>query len=237
MMATTRLGLAASFALAASCGTTEPATQLVLVSDTDIGLIDEVEFNILGPDQRREVWTARPPAQQAPFYLTLVRSSSKLGPFIVKVTGKGDDGFAMARTARVWFFPGETLVVPLHLSESCMKMACTDQQCAEGRCMATDMERDDLEPWTGEPPELDDGRDQSMEPATGDDEGEPSADDASDPGDVSDGDIPGGHEGDDFDPPDGAEGDDQDPVEVDAGLDAGLDNGRDDAGLDDGRER
>jgi hypothetical protein len=227
-----RLALATVLLLAGpSCGTTEPATQLVLVSDTNIADIDEVEFNILGPDDRREVYTARPPAQQAPYYLTLVRSTSKLGPFVVTVTGKGDDGFAMSRTARVWFYPGETLVVPLHLSESCMKLACTDQQCAEGRCMATDMEHEDLEPWTGEPPKLDDGRDQGMDPATGDDDVTEPADGASEPADGSD-DIPGGHEGDDFDPVDGSEGDDEDP----APMDAGLDDGRDDAGIDNGRD-
>jgi hypothetical protein len=220
-------GLAFTLALAAGCAEASPSTQLVLVSDTDIPGVDGVEFKVVGPGDRRAAHTGRLPEQELPFYLTLVHNTSELSAFEVTVTALRGNDPQLSRTARVRFFPGETLVVPLHLSEKCMKMFCPGQ-CAEGRCLDTAMDRDDMQAWTGEPPRLDDGRDQDMDPVSGGDgDGETPlpADGGREPGDDHDDqDIPGGHEGDDQDP--------VDPQQPDAGLDDGRDM---DAGLDNGR--
>lgn len=213
-------------AAAAGCTEASPTTQLVLVSDTDIPGVDAVEFKIVGPGDRRAVHTGMLPEQELPFYLTLVHNTSELSQFEVTVTALQGRDPRLSRTAKVRFFPGETLVVPLHLSEKCMKMFCPGQ-CAEGRCLDAAMERDDMQAWTGEPPRLDDGRDQDMDPASGDDG------DTSEPGD---GGRKPGDDHDDQDIPGGHEGDDQDPVDPQK-PDAGLDDGRDlDAGLDNGRD-
>jgi hypothetical protein len=143
--------------LAAGC-TSElvPRTELMLVADTDIPLDDirQMGFSVIdrkGVEKRydREMVTYA----DLPLTLALEHAGGELGPVTVAAFAVlGDDVFV--RTHEVNFVPGKTMVVPLHLSASCVANdPCLDEVCTEtGECQPALI--DELEPWTGAPPRM-----------------------------------------------------------------------------------
>jgi hypothetical protein len=135
----------------ACSGETEPRTQLMLVADTDVAPSGSIQFEIVGPDERRE--TKDGPfgkGEGLPSTLALVYTEGDLGPFTVSASIESPSGGGtIKRTHVVSFVRGKTLMVPLHLAADCASASCGDQQtCNEaGNCVDRTLSGEALAPW------------------------------------------------------------------------------------------
>ncbi len=142
----------------ASCAEDVPRrTELVLVADTDIARVETIEFSIKGPDGR--IKTAQGAAgSRAPGSRSLgfVYDGKTLGPFTLTATGLDQDDALLSRTAQVSFVEGKTLIVPLHLVESCIDVVCQKkaEQCTEYGCKPSELRSSELQSWDREAPGL-----------------------------------------------------------------------------------
>lgn len=131
----------------------EPRTELLLVADTDIAGATSIAFQIEYKDERKETRTSPfSSPDELPRTLAFVRDEAPLGPFTVSASIEVE-GQTVSRSHTVSFVPGQTLVVPLHLSQACIRMRCTEQ-CSENGCVPTALEASALEPHpsgTGRP--------------------------------------------------------------------------------------
>jgi hypothetical protein len=137
----------------------EPRTQLMLVADTDIEALDTIEFTIEGPNGQTRKAQSAVTADGQPRYLGLFHEGGPLGPFDVSATGFAGDTVVIDRHARVSFVRGKTLVVPLHLVESCREAPpCkqADYVCTENGCRDSRLDSASLKGWSGSPPSLND---------------------------------------------------------------------------------
>jgi hypothetical protein len=145
---------AALLALAACAQDAPDATQLVLVADSDIAAIDAIEFRVQAQGIAPKSARATRSATGAPAYLTLFREDGPIGPLTVSAVGLRGELQVIARSHSISFVDGETRVVPLHLTQSCVGRPCNGQTCADGRCVPLALDSADLLPWTGSPPAL-----------------------------------------------------------------------------------
>src|SRR4051812_12067656 len=109
--------------LAASCSQDpKPLTQLVLVSDTDVATVDEVQFLVHAEDGSHPAEMSRVPRSGAsPAYVSVVREDGSLGPLAVTAFALNNgERTGLSRTQRVSFVSDQTRVVKLHLPASCI---------------------------------------------------------------------------------------------------------------------
>jgi hypothetical protein len=131
-----------------------PATELMLVSDTDIADLDTIRFEVIEGD-RTESEEAAPRDDGEPLTLGVVLSKGSTGPIKVAALGIRAGRTIVERSAVVSFAPEKTLVVELHLLRSCENKRClSNQTCAERGCTSNELAEGDLSEWTGTPPEL-----------------------------------------------------------------------------------
>lgn len=153
-MVSARVSILALLALAACAQEASPATQLILVADSDVAAIETVEFRVQAEGVPVKSASAPRSPSGGPAYLTLLREEGPLGPLTVTALGLRGDAQVVARSHTVSFVDGETRVVPLHLTQSCVGRPCNGQTCADGRCVPLAIDSGSLLPWTGSPPEL-----------------------------------------------------------------------------------
>lgn len=199
----TRRALALALALATGCGS-DPLTEIVVVSDTDLaipGELDTIRIRVHGdPDRTEEALARVGDGAPRPATLGLVSSSGQ-GTLEVAVIGELDGAEVVRRTARVAFQPGRVLALRMDLLRSCLASACGEgQTCGERGCRAIEIDPSELTEW-------------------------------SEPGGLDGGARDGGH--DDAGPIDAAPIDAA-PIDATAPADAGPDSGLGDGGLGDG---
>lgn len=140
----------------AACSADAPVrTQLMLVADTNIARVDTIKFEINGPNGKSETVEAKAgPSAPGPRSLGLLYTGGKLGPFALSATAFDDGKFVVSRSAKVSFVKGQTLVVPLHLVNSCIDVDCkiAGDTCTERGCEASALDASDLKPWDGSAP-------------------------------------------------------------------------------------
>jgi hypothetical protein len=133
-----------------------PSTQLILVADTDIPRIDNVEFTIEANGVATQSAQASYADDGAPLYLTVLRDQGPLGPVTVRARGREGSTVLVTRTHVLSFVPDRALVVPLHLLRSCAIRACAaSETCSEAGCIAQQLEPSQLADWAGQAPSLD----------------------------------------------------------------------------------
>lgn len=141
--------------LGACAQDSEPATQLILVVDSDLERLDAVDFRVEAPNATAKTASAAPRASGDPIYLTLLREQGPLGPLTISATAKRGVLTMVTRTHVVSFVAGESLVVPLHLVRSCLGRSCgSGQTCTERGCAPRELDQNDLASWSGTPPTL-----------------------------------------------------------------------------------
>ena len=186
-MVTRALLLAAAVALLSCSSERVARTEIMLVVDSDLSVpeeLDEIEMVVEGPDGKRKDALAVLEESPLPRSLGLVHTRGALEPLNVQVNGLLAGEVVVSRRASLAFVAGKTLVLPLHLTRSCVDMECGDQTCAEGSCVEVELDARELDPWTGEEPRLEETDDPPPEDAgveldAGDEEvdaGEPSRD-------------------------------------------------------------
>lgn len=150
------MGLALCAGSLMACGDESTAnTQLILVADTDIPRVNEVEFTVEAEGVEPQSARATYGADRAPVYLTLVRDDGPLGPLTVRARGRVGSDVAISRTHVVSFVPDRTLVVPLHLARTCMNRSCAPSEtCGETGCVAQQLDPAQLSAWSGQAPRL-----------------------------------------------------------------------------------
>jgi hypothetical protein len=155
-------------------------TELVLVADTDVPLssIVKMGFHVVHRDGNGEDTSGKVTSKEdLPLTLTLEHEAGELGPVFVSafvITGPDAMKDRFERTHEVRFVAGKTLVVPLYLSNQCVKANTCEPlglECTEhGKCAPQRM--DNLGPWTGHTPHSGgDELDASMNPISEDDAG------------------------------------------------------------------
>jgi hypothetical protein len=136
-----------------------PRTQLMLVADTDIALIDRIAFQVSGAGQSK-MSEDDVDGADAPFTMNVLRESGPLGPVTVSARAYRGDRLVVERSAVVSFVPGKTLMVPLHLVQSCAGRQCGDGMvCTEEGCQPAELDSDTLAIWNGTPPRLGEAED------------------------------------------------------------------------------
>lgn len=173
-----------SLALLLGCAGEEvnARTQLMLVADTDIADLNQIEFEVredLPEDARvRKSEKITVESSDAPFTMAVLREQGSLGPLIVSARGFRGSTLLVERNALVSFTPGKTLTVVLHLVQSCVDLQCAGgETCTERGCEPPDANVP--APWNGTAPTLENALDAGV-PGTdaGADAGQPDASDA-----------------------------------------------------------
>jgi hypothetical protein len=149
------LRLACLATLVLACGQDKQArTELLLVADTDISDLDTIRFEITQGD-RSESEEGIPRSDGEPLTLGVVLAGDSLGPIAVSAHGIRAGQTVVERSAVVSFVKGKTLVVELHLVESCESRRCLLwQTCTESGCESNRLDEDELNEWTGSTPSL-----------------------------------------------------------------------------------
>ena len=105
---------------AASCTSTTPRTEVLVVIDTDLrgpGGIDNLYIEVTSPGGNRQMSTATLGAGEAPLprSIGLVYDQGPLGPFEVHVIGNTGGTLRVERTARFTFVRDQTLILVMNL--------------------------------------------------------------------------------------------------------------------------
>lgn len=152
-----RGALAGCALLAASCAGPS-LTEILVVVDTDLAVpaqLARVRFLVRGPDgEERLAWADFAAGEPRPAVLALVHRGGPLGPVAVDVRGeRGAGEVIVERSAEVAFFPGEVLVLPMHLLARCTGVRCAElDTCGEAGCGPRAIDPATLPRWNGEPP-------------------------------------------------------------------------------------
>lgn len=201
---------ATALALLACSSERVARTEIMLVVDSDLRVpdeLDELEMVVEGPDGKRKEALAVLEESPLARSLGLVHTRGPLEPLNVQVSGLRAGQVVVSRRASLRFVAGKTLVLPLHLTRSCVELECDDQTCAEGRCVDVELDARELDDWTGEEPKLDEPIDPPPEDAGVE--------------------LDAGDEEDAAEPSRDAAGDASAEPRVDGGRDAGRDAGND----------
>lgn len=152
--------------LAALSACAPPATELIVVIDTDLSVpseLDEVEVSVRGPDGMTYDRAARLTASSdLPLTLTLIPAGESLGPVEVEVSGLLRGTERVNRRARATAVRGESRVLLMFLFENCIGVMCTSTSLSCGEEGCAPVEVTDLPPYTGTLPRLDAGVDARM---------------------------------------------------------------------------
>jgi len=146
--------------VAGAAGCESPATQLVVVVDTDYavpgemgivrarvldgegGEVSSAEFTLVGEDGGETETRFR-----VPFSFAVVPIDDDPGRRVtVEVDGlTRTEGFLVGRRARTGFVEGETLRLPMFLTSACEGVTCPEgQTCAEGGCESEEVPPESL---------------------------------------------------------------------------------------------
>lgn len=139
-----------------ACGRA-PATELVVVVDSDLGIpaeMDAVRVRVTRPDRTMADQTQPlTGASDLPLTLGIVADGASLGPIDVVAEGVLRGTVVVSRSARTTLVRGETRVLTLYLVRSCIGTTCpAGQSCTEHGCAPLEVVT--LPPWTGTPPRL-----------------------------------------------------------------------------------
>lgn len=152
-----RATFAASCVLLAAACAASP-TQIVVVTDTDLRVTDEVDdirLDVTSPDGRMQSAEADLRADPyLPRTTTLAWDEGPLGPFIVRAVARRHGSDVVSRTARVSFLPGRIVMLRLDLLDGCRGVDCdTGKTCGNAAvCRPVDIDASELVAWSGEPP-------------------------------------------------------------------------------------
>ncbi|MDB4973820.1 MAG: Tryptophan synthase alpha chain [Myxococcaceae bacterium] len=155
-----RLALLLTTVICACSQDENPATQLILVADTDSAEIERIRFEVRGTGHEDGLLAEAAHAPgSGPSYVSLERGEGGLGPLTVSATGFNHAGaLRLSRTQRVSFVPRQTRVVLLHLFASCLgppAITCSPADtCAASGCVAQELGESELLPWSGVAPGL-----------------------------------------------------------------------------------
>jgi len=147
------VGLAA--VLAAGCAAEAvKRTEVVVVVDTDLTVPGQLDgLKITAVSARGEEKVARAAFERPsdlPGTLGLLHPGGALGPFRVVVAGVLGDAVVVTREAEFSFVAGATLTLSMNLLRSCVGVMCAlDETCAEGGCVSKKVPTSALTPWNG----------------------------------------------------------------------------------------
>jgi len=154
-------------------GCSEPETQLVVVTYTNLKIpreADAMEFVVTGPDDMQVtemVSLVGPDAATQPLSLGLFPKGEALGPVTVVVRALLGGAEVLTNTARTEFILGESRLLRLDLVDACIDVMCASSQtCAEGTCVPIDVPASSLPEYDGTLPprvEMDGGQDAGMD--------------------------------------------------------------------------
>jgi hypothetical protein len=141
------------------------ATELVIVSDTDIPTYDgpqpklvAIEFVFQDAAHTKKVTSpmynmASVPA--LPIYLGLVSTEGHETEMEIHAIGHLSNRKTVERVHIVSFERGKVLELPMHLMERCETMQCeSTQTCSERNCIDIRIPRGTLRPWRGSPSDI-----------------------------------------------------------------------------------
>lgn len=150
-------------ALALGACSASPATQLIVVVDTDLAVpaeLDRIEVVVRGPGggEETERATLRDRAL-LPLTVGVAPSGDALGPVTITASGFLGEGLVVSRTHRVTLIAGETRTLIMHLTAACASRdePCpSGETCGENGCVTSELDASTLPGWAGAPPRLGD---------------------------------------------------------------------------------
>ena len=144
--------------LAAACS--GALTELVVVVDSDLavpGELDAVEVRVSGVESM-SASGAITNAEPLPRTVGVVHRGGGLGPVEVTVIGSRGGAEVIRARAVTWFVRGQTLVLPIFLSQECTGVTCpAGRTCDGGACVSASVDPATLAVWSGTVPRLDGG--------------------------------------------------------------------------------
>lgn len=148
-----------TFLCVAGCASAPPASQLVVVVDTDLADATSLDAHVLGSTgTSQDALFTIDGTGSIPATLGLVAEDGFLGPVVISVDARGASGVIVNQTLRTSFVAGETRELRLFLAEACRGVACSgDSTCVGGRCFPSDIPSSELPTWTGRTDRIDAG--------------------------------------------------------------------------------
>lgn len=155
------LRLAPAVVLSGALGCVTPASQLVVVVDTDMAIpaeMDEVRLDVARPDGTTATLIEEVSGRMVlPLSAAVIADGDQLGPIDVTASAYLDGDLVLARGATVTLVRHETRVLSLFLLSNCRGVTCAPgTTCGEGGT-CRDVEIEELPPYTGTLPSLDTG--------------------------------------------------------------------------------
>lgn len=152
--------LAALLALASSTACAPPATELVLVVDSNLDVpteLDEVVVVITGPTETREVSQSlvEDGAPTLPVTLGIASNDPAVfGPFTIVARGRERGSDILETEVTTTLVANTTTTLTMLLVRGCVgRPRCVSgQTCSVDGCQRASIEPGDLEEWTGEAP-------------------------------------------------------------------------------------
>lgn len=135
-------------------------TEIMVVVDSDLSVSSELDnllITVAGPADKHKSAAAALGANEPalPRSLGLIHESGPLGPLEVLVEGRLSEQVVISRRAVVSFIAGRSSLLSMHLTRSCLDLACAaEQTCTELGCAAVELDSAQLPEWTGEKPTL-----------------------------------------------------------------------------------
>jgi alpha-tubulin suppressor-like RCC1 family protein len=141
---------------ACSDSATPSVTEVIIVTDTDLHIPDEVThvtFHVdSGAVDGRQFSRELSLVQDKPLSLGLIHIKGPLGPVTVRAVGTKDGQSVVSRAARFDFMPQQIKVLRLDLARICRGVDCGERSCNPdgGNCENLDDAGRPFAPWPGE---------------------------------------------------------------------------------------
>ncbi|MGE0786706.1 MAG: hypothetical protein AB7S26_13625 [Sandaracinaceae bacterium] len=151
---------AALFAvLLAACSS---PTEILVVVQSDLDVPAEIDAVLVEASGSRTMSAmgslTGPDAQSLPRTVGIVQVGERTGPLRIRVAALQGGLTVVERRVVTSFLPGETRVLTVFLSRSCINQSCpTDQACEGGRCVPESVAVEGLPTWQGSIPGFDAG--------------------------------------------------------------------------------
>ncbi len=131
-----------------ACAPSNP-TQLVVVVDSDVAALDEVEIVVSGLGGGDQAAFARLADGALPRWVVLERRGGALGPIEVAAHARVEGArIGVSSAARTSFVRGQTRRLDLFLAAACATETCgADESCGQSGCRALDVASETLPPW------------------------------------------------------------------------------------------
>ncbi|HKP56025.1 MAG TPA: hypothetical protein VJV78_04885, partial [Polyangiales bacterium] len=138
-----------------------PATQLMVVVDSDVSGIDSVRVTVQGMDDGDKVAIAGDLTKQPlPRTVAVVHGGGKLGPITVVAQAYRGRFPVVTQRARVSFVSKHNMMLRFDLDEICLAKTCGSEDTCDsetGECVDSAVPEDELRDWPGMVPESDAG--------------------------------------------------------------------------------